>query len=328
MQILRIIFMGTPDFAVETFNCLVKSRHEITAVVTQPDKPKGRSGKASPPPVKEAALKAIEETGRDIKILQPARAREQWFIDELKSINPDVAIVAAFGQILTPEILSIPKYGCINVHASLLPKLRGAAPVQWAVINGDRESGVTIMQMDEGIDTGDMLLVQKCAIDPDETGGSLFNKLAGLGGAMVLDVLDMAENGTLKPVKQDESQHTYVKMLKKETGHIDFNMPAINIERLVRGLDPWPGTFTHIHGKTLKIWKAFVIPEEKAAENGIDTGKKIAAGTVAAARKNDIIIKTGDGYLAITSLQPEGKKRMDTGSFLRGYKIEKGERFE
>lgn len=320
--------MGTPDFAVETFNCLAQSRHEIAAVVTQPDKPKGRSGKASPPPVKAAALKTIEETGRNIKILQPVKASGQWFIDELRSINPDVAIVAAFGQILTADILSIPKYGCINVHASLLPKLRGAAPVQWAVINGDKESGVTIMQMDEGIDTGDILLVKKCAINPDETGGSLFDKLAGFGGPMVLDVLEMAEKGTLKPVKQDESQHTYVKMLKKETGHIDFNMPAVNIERLVRGLDPWPGTFTHIHGKTLKIWKTFVITEEEAEENGIDTGEKITSGMVAAVRKNDIIVKTSDGYLAITSLQPEGKKRMDTGAFLRGYKIEKGERFE
>ncbi len=325
---MRIVFMGTPDFAVDTFNCLAASRHEIIAVVTQPDKPKGRSGKTSPPPVKEAAIKFMEGSGRNIKILQPAKAREQWFIDELKSINPDVAIVVAFGQILPPEVLCIPKYGCINVHASLLPKLRGAAPIQWAVINGEKESGVTIMQMDEGLDTGDMLLVRKYILSPDETGGSLFERLAGFGGPMVLDVLDMAENGTLKPVRQDGSQHTYAKMLKKEMGHIDFNAPAEDIERLIRGLDPWPGTFTRIHGKTLKIWKASVISKEGAAENGVDINEEISAGTVASVNKNDIIVKTGNGYLAVTSLQPEGKKRMDTGAFLRGYKIEKGEKFE
>ncbi len=325
---MRIVFMGTPDFAVETFNCLIKSRHEVVAVVTQPDKPKGRSGKTSPPPVKEAAIKAINNTGRDIKILQPVKAAGQDFIYELKNINPDVIIVAAFGQILPEDILSMPKYGCINVHASILPKLRGAAPVQQAVISGEKESGVTIMQMDAGIDTGDILLVKKCAIEPDETGGSLFEKLAAFGGPMVLEVLDMAEQGTLKPVKQDGSMHTYARMLKKETGHIDFNAPAEEIERLIRGLDPWPGTYTYIHGKMLKIWKAYVIPVNEAAGKGIDTEEEISAGTVAAASKNNIIVKTGNGYLAITSLQPEGKKRMDTDAFLRGYKIEKGEQFE
>ncbi len=325
---MRIVFMGTPDFAVETFNCLIKSRHEVVAVVTQPDKPKGRSGKTSPPPVKEAAIKAVNDTGREIKILQPVKAGGQDFIKELKNINPDVIIVAAFGQILPEDILSMPKYGCINVHASILPKLRGAAPVQQAVISGEKESGVTIMQMDAGIDTGDILLVKKCAIEPDETGGSLFEKLAAFGGPMVLEVLDMAEQGTLKPVKQDGSMHTYARMLKKETGHIDFNAPAEEIERLIRGLDPWPGTYTHIHGKMLKIWKAYVIPVNEAAGKGIDTEEEISAGTVAAASKNNIIVKTGNGYLAITSLQPEGKKRMDTDAFLRGYKIEKGEQFE
>lgn len=325
---MRIVFMGTPDFAVETFNYLVNSRHEVVAAVTQPDKPKGRSGKASPPPVKEAAIKAIKDTGRDIKILQPVKASGQDFICELRNINPDVIIVAAFGQILPVDILSMPRYGCINVHASLLPKLRGAAPVQQAVISGEKETGVTIMQMDAGIDTGDILLAKKCIIEPDETGGSLFNKLAAFGGPMVLKVLDMAEKGTLKPVKQDDSMHTYARMLKKEAGHINFNAPAEEIERLVRGLDPWPGTYTYIHGRMLKIWKAYVIPEDKAAEMGIDTEEKISPGMVAAASKKEIITKTGKGYLAITSLQPEGRKRMDTEAFLRGYNIEKAEQFE
>ncbi len=312
--------MGTPDFAVKTLQCLIKSRHEVAAVITQPDQPKGRSGRLVPPPVKEAALAA----GQEIEVYQPVRVKDKEFIETLRSINPDAIIVAAFGQILPAEIIHLPKYGCINVHASLLPKLRGAAPVQWAVINGDKESGVTIMQMDEGIDTGDILLVKKCPLDAKETGGSLFEKLAELGGPMVLEVLDMAESGTLKPVKQDDGKHSYVKMLKKEMGNIDFNAPAEKIERLVRGLAPWPSAFTHIHGKTLKIWGADIISATEAEETGIaDT--VVCPGTITSVRKNDIIVKTGNGYLAITSLQLEGKKKMETGAFLRGYKIEKGE---
>jgi len=319
--------MGTPDFAVNTLNCLIESRHEVVAVVTQPDQPKGRSGRLVQPPVKEAALKANEaRTGTDIKIYQPVSAKDESFIEELESINPDVIIVAAFGQILTSRIINLPEYGCINVHASLLPKLRGAAPIQAAVINGDKESGVTIMQMDEGIDTGDILLVKRCHIDRKETGGSLFEKLALLGGPMVLEVLDMAENGTLNPVKQNNAEHTYARMLKKEMGCINFCQTAEEIERLVRGLNPWPSAFTHIHGKTLKIWEADVLTDSAADEKGIADNDALP-GTITSIGKDNFVVKTGDGYLVVFSLQLEGKKRMDTGAFLRGYKLEKGECF-
>lgn len=324
---VRIVFMGTPDFAVETLKCLIDSKHDVVAVVTQPDQPKGRSKKLVPSPVKEAALKAKEGKNSEIKIYQPIKANDKRFIEELLNIKPDVIVVAAFGQILPAQIINLPKYGCINVHASLLPKLRGAAPIQRAIINGDKESGVTIMQMDEGLDTGDILLCRKCQIDDKETGGSLFKKLAVFGGPMVLEVLEMAENKTLKPVKQDDARHTYAKMLKKDMGDIDFNVPAKEIERLIRGLDPWPCAFTHIHGKTLKIWNADVLSDALAEKSGI-AEKTAEAGTIISVRKNDIIVKTAKDYLIINSLQLEGKKRMETGAFLRGYKIEKGERFD
>lgn len=323
---LKIVFMGTPDFAVGTLKCLIDSKHEVVAVVTQPDQPKGRSGKLVPSPVKEAVLAAADDKNPEIRIYQPIKAKDTEFIEELCNIKPDVIVVAAFGQILPTEIIHLPKYGCINVHASLLPKLRGAAPIQRAIINGDKESGVTIMQMDEGIDTGDILLSKKCQIDAKETGGSLFEKLALFGGPMVLEVLDMAENGTLKPVKQNDEEHTYAKMLKKEMGNIDFNIPAKEIERLIRGLDPWPCAFTHIHGKTLKIWGADVLSDALAEEKGV-ADKTAESGTVTAVRKNDIVVKTKRGYLVINLLQLEGKKKMETGAFLRGYKIEKGEQF-
>ena len=307
--------MGTPDFAVDTLNCLINSKHEVVAVFTQPDKPKGRSKKPAITPVKEAAQKA------GIEVYQPAKVKEPEVIRQLKEINPDVIVVVAFGQILTAEILNLPKYGCINVHASLLPKLRGAAPIQWAVINGDKESGVTIQQMDEGIDTGDILLVKKCPLDKKETGGSLFEKLALLGGPMVLEVLDMAEEGRLSPVKQDNEAHTYAKMLNKDMGCIAFNAPAAEIERLARGLNPWPGTFTYLHGKMVKIWDAYVMPEG-------EMDASVKPGTITSTENGEIVVKTGDGYLVIVSLQPEGKKRMETEAFLRGYKVEKGEQFE
>lgn len=320
-DIVKIVFMGTPDFAVETLKSLIESRHEVAAVVTQPDKPKGRSGKLIPTPVKEVALKY------GIDVYQPAKVREAGFVEILKKIEPDVIVVVAFGQILPKEILTLPKYGCMNVHASLLPKLRGAAPIQWSVINGDEESGVTIMQMDEGLDTGDMLLVKRYKLDEKETGGSLFDKLASFGGPMILEVLDMAEKGSLNPVKQNHEEHTYAKMLSKATGKIDFYDTAEEIERLIRGLNPWPSAYTYIHGKMLKIWDADIIKEE-SADKAWDEENSVKTGTIVALRKNDIVVKTQKGYLALKSLQLEGKKRMDTGAFLRGYKIEEGEQFE
>ncbi len=313
---MNIVFMGTPDFAVGTLNTLIESEHNVIGVVTQPDKPKGRGGKMMFTPVKGAAVKA------GIEVYQPEKVKDGEFIEILNKLNPDVIVVVAFGQILPKEILELPKYGCMNVHASLLPKLRGAAPIQWSVIDGDEESGVTIMQMDEGLDTGDMLLVKKYKLDKKETGGSLFDKLASFGGPMILEVLKQAEAGKLNPVKQDDSKHTYARMLSKATGDIDFEKTATEIERLIRGLNPWPSAFTHIHGKMLKIWEADVLSDEDASKYDISAVKP---GHIAHVDKNKMFISTADGYLDIKEVQLEGKKRMETSAFLRGYKVEKGE---
>lgn len=307
---MKIVFMGTPDFAVETLRTLLRSEHEVIGVVTQPDKPKGRSGKVQYSPVKEVAIKA------GIRVYQPQRVRDEVFLYELRKLHPDVIVVVAFGQILSKEILEVPEYGCLNVHASLLPKLRGAAPIQWSVIQGDKESGVTIMQMDEGLDTGDILMTEKYQLDEKETGGSLFDKLAVLGGPMILKVLEEAENGTLHPVPQDEKEHTYAKMLSKATGKIDFTKSAKEIECLIRGLNPWPSAYCYLDGKMLKIWEANVL-----SENDMNIVYDALPGTIVTVNKNDFIIKTGQGYLQVLSVQLEGKKRMDTASFLRGYTL-------
>lgn len=308
---MKILFMGTPDFAVETLRALVQSKHEVIGVVTQPDKPKGRSGKMQYSPVKEAAL----EYG--ILVYQPQRVRDEAFLFELRQICPDVIVVVAFGQILSKEILDTPKYGCLNVHASLLPKLRGAAPIQWSVIQGDKESGVTIQQMDEGLDTGDILLAEKYTLAEKETGGSLFEKLAELGGPMILKVLDAVEEGSLKPVPQNDAEHTYAKMLTKETGKIDFSKSAAEIERLVRGLNPWPSAYCYLEDKMLKIWEADVLTETANTDN-METGAVTEVG------KSYFTVKTGDGLLKVLSVQLEGKKRMETGAFLRGYALQEG----
>lgn len=303
--------MGTPDFAVPALQSLVESEHDVIGVVTQPDRPRGRSGKPQFSPVKEAALKA------EIPVYQPEKVRDEAFVHILRGLHPDVIIVVAFGQILPQQILELPQYGCINVHASLLPKLRGAAPIQWSVINGDEESGVTIMQMDEGLDTGDILLVERYRLAPKETGGSLFDRLSHLGGPLVLEALKCAEAGTLKPVPQEHEKHTYARMLSKSLGNLDFERPAVELERLIRGLNPWPSAYTRWDGKLLKIWEADV------AEGDVQE----KPGTVIAADKDGIMVQTGDGALRITSLQLEGKKRMDVESFLRGCKMKKGESF-
>lgn len=305
---MRVVFMGTPDFAVPTLQALCRSEHQVVGVVTQPDKPKGRGGKVQYPPVKEAALQ------EGIAVYQPDKVRDPDFLEILRELSPDVIVVAAFGQILPPSILQLPRYGCMNVHASLLPKLRGAAPIQWSVIQGDKESGVTIMQMDEGLDTGDILLTEKYTLKEQETGGSLFDALSALGGPLILKALAMAEAGTLQPVKQDETQHTYAGMLHKESGKLDFSRPAEELERLVRGLNPWPSAYTYLDGKMLKIWEAHVE----------DTESGELPGTIVRTGKEDFAVQTGAGCLVIDTLQLEGKKRMDTASFLRGYPLRKG----
>lgn len=301
---MRVVFVGTPDFAVGTLREIIKAGHEVVAVVTQPDKPKGRGGAMSMSAVKEAALEY------NLEVLQPVKAREEDFVNKLRTYDADVFVVVAFGQILTKEILDMPKYGCINVHASLLPRYRGASPIQWAVIDGCEYSGVTTMQMDEGIDTGDILMVEKVKLDEKETGGSLFDRLSDVGAKLLVKTLEAAQNGELKPVKQDESKATCVKMFSKSFGKIDFNKPAQEIERLIRGLNPWPSAFTYINGKMLKIWDADVSGEYDVS------GKQ--NGEVVLVTKDAFVIKCAQSCLVVNEVQLEGKKRMKTGDFLRG----------
>lgn len=306
---MKIVFMGTPDFAVGTLRVLLESpKHTVAAVVTQPDKPKGRGNVMQISPVKELAL------SYQVPIYQPVKARAAEFVKILKEIAPDVIVVVAFGQILSEEILKIPSYGCLNVHASLLPKYRGAAPIQWAVIDGEKETGVTIIQMDTGIDTGDMLKKVVVPIDRKETGESLFEKLSQLGGPLLLDVFEELENGTAVFEKQDDSLSCYVKKLDKEIGRIDWSKSAEKIECLIRGLNSWPSAYTTVDGKILKIWEAEVMEQE---------GEGIC-GEVIQVDKDRFFVKTGQGVLKILEVQLEGKKRMKVDAFLRGYSITVG----
>lgn len=309
---MRVVFMGTPDFAVGTLQELIASGHQVAAVVTQPDKPKGRGKTLLPTPVKEEALK------HEIPVYQPRRVREPEFVEALRDLKPDVIVVAAFGQIITKEILELPRYGCINVHASLLPAYRGAAPIQWAVINGEKESGVTIMQMDEGLDTGDMLDKVVVPLDREETGGSLFDKLSQAGARLCVKVLKDLEEGRVCPVKQpEESTTAYASMIDKKMGEVDWNTSAQKIEQLIRGLNPWPSAYTRLGDKTLKIWAADVCGKK-------DEGA--ACGEITEVAKDAFYVACGEGTLKITELQLQGKKRMDAAAFLRGYHLEPGQR--
>ena len=314
--------MGTPDFSVETLKALVEAGHDVEAVVTQPDKPKGRSKELVFSPVKEEALKL------GIEVLQPERARDEEFVEKLRTYNADIFVVVAFGQILPKSIIDMPRYGCVNIHASLLPKYRGSSPIQWAVIDGCEYSGVTTMQMDEGIDTGDILLVKKVKLDDKETGGSLFDKLSVVGARLLIETLKGLEAGTITPVKQDDSQSSHVKMLSKSMGELDFNKSARSIECLIRGLNPWPSAYTHYKGKMLKIWDADVIGDitefmdDTALESEI---KEMSPGTVCYVDKKKLVIKCKEGLLSVNEVQLEGKKRMKTDAFLLGYRIEKGD---
>lgn len=308
---MKIVFMGTPDFAAGALEALIKAGHEITAVVTQPDKPKGRSGQLQFPPVKECANKY------NIPVMQPKRIKTPEAIEELKKYEADVFVVAAFGQILSQEILDMPKYGSLNIHASLLPKYRGASPIQSVILEGEAETGITIMQMDAGIDTGDMLYTLSIGIEPKDTFETLHDKLMLLGGEAIVEALELLEEGALVPQKQDESQSTHVKMISKEMGNIDFKKSAAEIDRLVRGLNPWPSAFTFYKGKQMKIWDVDVLTEEANA----------LPGMVTEVTKNEIKVACGQGTVAIKELQLEGKKRMSAHDFLLGVKVMPGDAF-
>ena len=307
---MKVVFMGTPDFAVGTLEAIVGAGHEVAAVVTQPDKPKGRGGVMAMSPVKECAL------SHGLTVLQPLKARNPEFIDEIRAINPDVIVVVAFGQIIPSEIIHMPKYGCINVHASLLPKYRGASPIQWTVLDGCEYSGVTTMLMDEGIDTGDILETATVKLDERETGGSLFDRLSLVGAKLLVETLDKAEAGQLHPVKQDDSQSSYVRMIDKSFGLMDFTQPVEVLERRVRALNPWPSAFTHMDEKLLKIWDATVIQDNNVKAG--DYGKVKTDG------KTCFMVACDGGYLSVNELQLEGKKRMKVEDFLRGYSIKEG----
>ncbi len=305
---MKVLFMGTPDFAVSTLEAIIQAGHEVIGVVTQPDKMKGRGGKVSFPPVKEAAIK------HNLTVYQPVKVREPEYLQIIRELEPEVIVVAAFGQLLPKALLDIPSFGCINVHASLLPKYRGASPIQAAIINGEKETGVTIMHMDVKIDTGDMILKESIPIAGDETGGSLHDKLALLGASLLVKALEQLEDGSAKRIPQDDSQATHVKMLDKEMGNIDFSKPAIDIERMIRGLNPWPSAYTKINGKTLKIWRAEVIEHSSEAK----------PGEIVTIGKDRIAVMTGKDALVIRELQLEGKKRLSCEEFLRGYTMKEG----
>ena len=306
MQKLRLVFMGTPDFACPSLQTLLDRGEEVLAVVTQPDRPKGRGQQFAPPPVKALAEKC------GISVLQPPKVRLPEFIDIIRGLQPDLIVVVAFGQILPRTLLDIPRYGCINVHASLLPRYRGAAPINWCIINGETETGVTTMQMDAGLDTGDMLVTKTTPIDPDEDSSSLHDRLADIGAEALAETLDLLVAGKLVPRKQNGTLTCYAPMLKKDDGLIEWDREPHVIRNLVRGMTPWPGAFTCLERNTLKIYRAAV-----ANGSGVP-------GTVLQAGKNGIEVACASGSLIIEELQLEGRKRLKAAEFLAGYKIEPG----
>lgn len=297
--------MGTPDFSVPVLEALIENNHEVVCVVTQNDKEKGRGKSIQFPPVKDCAIK------HNIPVYQPGKIKTPEAIEVLKAYNADLFVVIAFGQILSQEILDIPKYGCVNIHASLLPRYRGAAPIQWAVIDGEKYSGVTIMRMDAGLDTGDMMLKEAIELSKDETGESLHDKLSVLGAKLIVEAIEKIEDNTITYEKQDGSKMTYAKMLTKSLGHIDFTKPAVEIERLIRGLNSWPSAYTFINGKMLKIWKAEVIEDANSAD----------IGKIVEVNYDGIVVQTGVGKLRLLEVQLEGKKRMRVSDFIRGYNV-------
>ena len=307
---IRIVYMGTPDFAVEPLEAIIKAGYEVAAVVTQPDKQKGRGKEVKMTPVKVCALR------HGIPVFQPVKIKEPEAVAELEKYQADLFVVAAFGQLLSEEILNMPEYGCINIHASLLPAYRGAAPIQWAVLNGEKESGVTIMQMDKGLDTGDMLLKRSVELSPKETGDSLHDKLMRLGAELIVEALPKLEKGELVPEKQKDELSSYAKKLTKAMGQIDWSKDAVSLERWIRGLNSWPSAYTFFGGKTLKIWEAQVTEENGA--------QKAEPGQVISVSREGFTVACGQGELQILSLQLEGKKRVSTREFLLGYQVEPG----
>jgi methionyl-tRNA formyltransferase len=307
---MRLVFMGTPQFAVQPLRALAAAGHELAGVVTRTDKPAGRGRVMAAPPAKIAA----QELG--IPVFQPRRVREPEFIATLRGLDPEAIVVAAYGQILPKDILAMPRFGCINIHASLLPSYRGAAPVNWAIMRGEKETGVTIMQMDEGMDTGAILMKESIPIDPGDTAGTLTGKLSALGARLITSAMPLIAEGKLVPEPQDSSQATLAPLLKKEDGLIDWKLPAEEIHNRVRGLTPWPGAYGNLDGKLIKI-----------------AGSEVAAGSGEPGKlyqedDNTLTVGTGSGRLRILAIQPEGKKSMTAAEFLRGHRGVAGKKFE
>lgn len=306
VRIMRIIFMGTPEFAVPSLKALIESEEKVVAVITQSDKPKGRGLEVIPPPTKVLAEK------HGIPVLQPQKIRTDEFFNKLKELNPDLICVVAYGKILPKIILDLPPYGCINVHASLLPKYKGAAPINWAIIRGEKVTGITSMKMDEGMDTGNMLLKREIPIDDEDTGETLSEKLSKVGAEVLVETIRLLKEGGLNPIPQDHSQASYAPMLKKEDGKINWKKSAEEIRNLIRGALPWPGAYTNLEGKLLKIYKARV------------TSGEGEPGEVIKSDSETLRVATGIGALDILELQIEGGKRLKTEAFLRGRKIKEG----
>lgn len=304
---MKIIYLGTPDFAVKPLESINASKHQILAVVTQPDKPFGRKAVITPCAVKLTAQKL------GLKTLSYEKIRYEG-VQDLKSLNPDVMVTCAFGQILSKEILDIPKYGVINIHASLLPKYRGSAPIQYSIINGDKTTGITVMQTDVGVDTGDILMQKEIEISNSETAGELFERLSSLGAEIIVSALDKIEKGEIEATRQDENLATHVKMLSKSDGLIDFSLPAIKIKNIVRGLNPWPIAYTYFGGKTLKVYKAEVIDIKGEIGRVLST-------------ENGLVIGCGENSISLLEVQLEGGKKMPIKDFMLGHKIEVGYEF-
>lgn len=306
---MRVIFMGTPDFAVPSLQSLLDRGDDICAVFTQPDKPKGRGHKLQPPPVKELALR------HSLPVLQPDTLRDEAVQESIAELEPDAIIVVAYGKLLPPKVLSVPRLGCINVHGSLLPKYRGAAPIQWAVINGEKTAGVTTMFMAEGMDTGDMLLKSETEIGPEETAGELFDRLKLMGAKLLTETLDKLERGELKSIPQDGTQATLAPLLKKEMSALDWNEPAQRIHDRIRGLNPWPCAAAVLDGKRIKLLASQVIEGEGIPGTAYNLDGELAAAC-------------GRGMLRITELQADTGKRMSGKDYLLGHPLKEGARFE
>ena len=305
---MRVVFMGTPEFALPSLRALI-AREEVAAVITQPDRPKGRGEISTAPPVKEIALI------HGIPVLQPEKVRRPELIREVEALRPELIVVVAFGQILPKALLAIPRNGCVNVHASLLPAYRGAAPIPWAIMRGERQTGVTTMLMDEGMDTGPILLERTIEIGPGETSGGLSERLSRLGAELLLETLDRLSSGTLHPVPQDREAGTYAPLLKKEDGLIDWSRQAVEIERQVLAMDPWPGAFTFYRGERWRLWS--VVPSDSVESPG-------KPGEIVQVTERGLEVATGKGYINIKTLQPENRRRMAVREFLAGHRVQEG----